>query len=67
MTLPSERFRSVLATENFLEQLTRPKETPGVPLKVRQMAGLLLRHYPTAYDMRVVAIKAPDVFEDSQR
>jgi len=63
MTLPDERFRAVLATEQFLYKLLQPKYTPGVPKKIREEARSLLRHYPSGIAMMVAAEAAPGVFQ----
>ena len=54
MTLPFERFRAVTETERFLLNLSDPKVTPGVPKAIRERARALLRHYPTASDLKLV-------------
>lgn len=45
MTLPHERARSAIRTEEFLRELTRNTE---LPQNIRDYAKSLLRHYPTA-------------------
>lgn len=44
MTLPHERTRSVVKTEEFLRELTRNAELPD---DIRRYAKSLLRHYPS--------------------
>ena len=58
MTIPSERYRSLENTEEFLYNLLDPKKTPRVPKEVRDTARSLLKHYPCAYyrDMLTIAI-----------
>ena len=56
MTLPRERANAVLNTEQFLIQLLNPQLTPKVPKPIRQMAGRLLRHYPTRFDLEMVQL-----------
>ena len=51
MTVPSERTRAVLQTEQFLVDLTDPKKTPRIPRSIRKRALSLLRHYPCKYHM----------------
>ena len=51
MTVPSERTRAVLQTEQFLKDLTDPKLTPRIPRSIRKRALSLLRHYPCKYHM----------------
>lgn len=63
MTLPDERYRAVLCTKRFLQELATNKEKyPRIPKRVRQEAMSLLRHYPSTYEMDVAAHYAPDVF-----
>lgn len=45
MTLPHERTRSVIKTEEFLRELSRNAE---LPQDIRSYAKSLLRHYPSA-------------------
>jgi hypothetical protein len=64
MTLPDERYRAVLAAEQFLVELCNPKLTPGVPRQVRLRAGSVLRHYPSRYHMQQASESCPDVFAE---
>ncbi|MCY1373060.1 hypothetical protein D9M69_603100 [compost metagenome] len=48
MTVPRERTRSVIKTEEFLRQLSRNTE---LPQDIRSYAKSLLRHYPSAYEI----------------
>ena len=64
MTVPCERTRAVNQTREFLFELLDPKKTPRVPKAIRQTAGHLLRHYPTNYDMDLIATREdgrPDI------
>jgi hypothetical protein len=60
MTLPDERYRAVMQTIQFLTDICN---TPRVPKAIKQQARSLLRHYPSAWDMRAVAELAPHVFQ----
>jgi len=51
MTMPSERTRAVLNTEQFLIKLCIPKQSPRVPKEIREEARRLLKHYPSRYNM----------------
>ena len=62
MTLPRERYRSVIQTREFLVSLVTPSETPRVPSSVRQEARSLLKHYPDPLAMEEAASGAPSVF-----
>ena len=55
MTVPVERTRAVIRTQKFLFDLLDPKVTPRVPLSVRKEARNLLRHYPTEFEMNMIA------------
>lgn len=55
MTVPCERTRAVIYTENFLKDLLDPKKTPKVPKSIRLRASSLLRHYPTKFEMDLIA------------
>ena len=63
MTIPSERYASVIATQEFLRDLSDPKITPKVPRWIRERAFDLLRHYPGEYYMNQAAEKMPYIFQ----
>lgn len=62
MTLPDERYKAVLYTQQFLIDLLNPKTSPGVPREIRQRASALLKHYPNGLDMERTSEKIPEVF-----
>ena len=64
MTIPSERTRAVLNTEQFLVDLLDPKKTPRVPKDIRRRASSLLRHYPSLYDMEMTVQEGSSRFGD---
>jgi hypothetical protein len=64
MTLPDERYRAVMWAARFLQSLSYSSETPRVPLKIRQEARAILRHFPTDWDMQQAATAAPHVFQE---
>lgn len=64
MTLPDERYRAVVQTRRFLLDLTNNEHTPRVPKSIRDTARSMLRHYPTQFDMEMVADKAPEIFQE---
>ena len=64
MTLPDERYRSVVATRRFLLDLCNSEHTPRVPKLVRETARAMLRHYPSDWDMQRTARMAPDLFAE---
>ena len=59
MTLPDERYRAVIQTKRFLEELLT---TPRLPKKVKDDARWCLRHYPNEWEMQRAAVTAPNVF-----
>jgi hypothetical protein len=61
MTLPDERYRAVMQTIQFLTDLCN---TPRVPKTIKEQARSLLRHYPSAWDMKRAAENCPDVFAE---
>ena len=63
MTLPDERYRAVMWASRFLQSLSYSSETPRVPLKVREEARSILRHFPNKWDMDQASEAAPDVFQ----
>ena len=67
MTLPDERYRAVMRTEQFLRDLCDPSKTPRVPKAIRLQAGSLLRHYPGSWDMDRAAHGSPTVFESQNK
>ena len=62
MTLPDERYRSLMATKYFLIQLCSPRLTPRVPRAVRKEALSLLKHYPGQYHLDLLCEKIPREF-----
>lgn len=62
MTTPDERTRAVLATRDFLQALTDPRRTPRTPSSVREMARVLLRHYPGHWHLDVAAMAWPSAW-----
>lgn len=65
MTLPDERYRSLVQTEQFLESLLDPRLTPRVPRVIRQRARGLLRHWPGTYYLDKIPDALPDDFARS--
>lgn len=61
MTLPDERYRAVMQTKKFLEELL---STPRIPKAVKDNARWCLRHYPSEWDMQQVANASPQVFAE---
>jgi len=61
MTLPDERYRAVVQTIKFLTDILN---TPRVPKEIKAEARSLLRHYPSAYDMKQAAERCPNIFQE---
>ena len=64
MTLPDERYRSIMQARRLLEELCDPRLTPRVAAGIRDRARGALRHYPGEYDMKEAARAAPGVFQE---
>lgn len=62
MTLPDERYRSVMRTREFLWRLAGG-EFPRTPKAVRQEADALLRHFPSAFELDQIERLAPHVMQ----
>jgi hypothetical protein len=65
MTMPDERFDSVILTHAFLLELATGK--PQTWIKVRERAQRLLRHYPARFEMEETAFCAPKIFKATPR
>jgi hypothetical protein len=64
MTLPDERYRSIMQARRLLEELCSPALTPRIATGIRDRARGALRHYPSDYDMKRTAAAAPDIFQE---
>lgn len=64
MTLPDERYYSLIKTRDFLRDLLDPKKTPRVPKEIRRRAGSCLRHYPWDMHIEEIAKRVPKHFEE---
>lgn len=62
MTLPDERYRSLVQTKKFLMELLSPHMTPRVPKIIRQRASGLLRHWPDEYHLDLMCENMPGTF-----
>jgi hypothetical protein len=62
MTLPDERYRSLVQTKKFLMELLSPHQTPRVPKIIRQRAHSLLRHWPDNYHLELMTEEMPQHF-----
>lgn len=62
MTLPDERYRSLVQTKKFLMELLSPHMTPRVPKDIRMRARSLLRHWPDNYHLEMMCQDMPQHF-----
>ena len=67
MTMPCERYISIVYTEQFLLDLCDPKKTPRVPLEVRNRARSCLRHYPRPFDLDMLSTKCPEIIDSGNK
>ncbi len=63
MTLPDERYRSLLQAREFLRSLLDPKLTPRVPSDIRKRAYFALRHFPDNYSLEQLSRKCPKLLK----
>lgn len=61
MTLPDERYRSIVQTRELLQDILK---TPRVPAAIKESARYCLRHYPTDWEMKCAAAACPEVFAE---
>ena len=66
MTIPAERTRAVVNTEQFLYDLLDSRKTPRVPRDIRLRAAALLRHYPSRLDMELTVEEGSSRFGDER-
>lgn len=65
MTMPDERYRSVMWAKRFLEGIAHDKKAyPRISKAVRGEAYSILRHFPNEWDLDSAARRAPDVFQE---
>lgn len=63
MTKPDERFRALKQSRKLLEELCDPGKTPRVPSIVRDRARAILKHYPSDYELDIIAEHCPEMLE----
>ena len=61
MTLPDERYRALKQAKKLLEELCDPGRTPRVPSLVRDRARGALRHFPSDYEIDLIADDCPEL------
>ena len=67
MTLPDERYRSMIWADRLLKDLCDPSKTPRVPKEIRARAGSVLRHWPGEYYIDRLAEEAPEILYSSKQ
>lgn len=63
MTLPDERYRAMRDLPKVLLELAKP----GCKLRkreVRMLIRIMLRHYPTVYELERIAKRCPELLRD---
>ncbi len=63
MTLPDERYRSIMQARRLLQELCDPKLTPRVAAGIRDRARGALRHYPGEFDLQQLEQFAPHILQ----
>ena len=63
MTLPDERYRSIMQAKKLLEELCSPAMTPRVAAGIRDRARGALRHYPSEYELKQLESFAPHIIQ----
>lgn len=62
MTLPYERARSItFARSVLIGLLADDRDVDKLSEETQQMIRSALRHYPTEYDIRMLAERSPDI------
>lgn len=67
MTLPDERYRSIMQADRLLKDLCDPSKTPRVPKDIRQRALAVLRHWPDQYYIDVLAEDNPTIISSGKQ
>jgi hypothetical protein len=63
VTLPDERYRSIIQARRLLQELCDPKMTPRVAAGIRDRARGALRHYPSEYELDQIEQFAPHIVQ----
>jgi len=66
MTLPDERYRSLIWTDRLLKDLCDPSKTPRVPKQIRARARDCLRHWPDTYYIDRLSEQAPEILSSGK-
>ena len=63
LSLPEEKYRSLLNMRLFMHALMDSKKTPRVPRCVRVEASYMLKHFPSIYEIEMLAKKCPKILK----
>ena len=63
VSLPDEKYRSLIHMRDFVQWLLDPKETPRVPKWIRIHARSCLKHFPADYEIEKLAKKSPKIMK----
>lgn len=66
MTTSRERKNAINYAREFLRDLLDPKKTPRVPMAIRKEARWKLKHYPSEFDVELIAKKCKHLLGDDQ-
>lgn len=61
MTLPDERYRSMMAADQLLKDIL---STPRVPKDIKNRARYVLRHWPDTHYIDELARRCPDIITE---
>ena len=65
MTLPDERYNSLLRTRDFLVELQNPRGDWKKITDIRKEASRCLRHYPWDMHLADLADESPNILENT--
>lgn len=63
MSLPSEKYRSLINMRDFMHLLMNPELSPRVPKWIRIHARSCLKHFPADYEIEMLAKKCPKILK----
>lgn len=64
MTIPTERYNSILMTEKFLCRILSEKK---IPHEIREEARRCLKHYPSEFYLEMIAENSSEWIENPKR
>lgn len=62
MTLPDERYRSLVWAYELLGELQQPGNR--VPKYFKDKARMAMRHYPNAFNLKELELAAPNIIQE---